>query len=144
MNQGETEKAISEFTESLQRDPNNAEVRNNLGMLLLRTRQYEESLQELMAALKLQPDNPKIMSNLGIAYAHVGLYEQTIQMCRWALQIDPSLFQTHILLGDVCFGTKDFSCAIEAYQNALRLQSDNHEVRKKLQLAKEQQRTYEK
>jgi tetratricopeptide (TPR) repeat protein len=144
MNQGEIEEAIFEFKESVKREPRNAEVRNNLGMLLLRIRRYEESLQELMAALKLQPDNPKIMSNLGLAYAHVGLYEQAIQMCRWALQIDPSLFRAHVLLGDVCFGTKDFSCAIEAYQNALQLQSDNHEVREKLQLAKEHQRTYEK
>lgn len=140
MSQGEIENAISEFMESLQREPNNAEVRNNLGMLLLRTQQYEEALRELMAALKLQPDNPKIMSNLGLGYAHVGLYEQAIQMCRWALQIDPSLFQTHVLLGDVCFGIKDFSCAIEAYQNALELQSDNQEVREKLQLTKAQEK----
>ena len=138
MSQGETEKAIAGFQESLQRDPDNVEVRNNLGVLFLQTERYEEALREFMASLELQPKNPRVLSNLGMAYTRVGLYTEAIQMYRWALQLDPALFRTHVLLGDVCVGTKDFACAIEAYQNALTLQNANQEVQKKLQIAKEQ------
>ena len=136
--QGETVKAITEFQASVQADPNNADGRNNLGVLLLQTGRAAEALGELIASLKLQPENPKVLSNLGLAYAQVGLAQEAIRMCRWALQIDASLFRTQVLLGDVCFGVKDLACAVEAYQNAVNLQHENQDVRKKLEFAKEQ------
>jgi tetratricopeptide (TPR) repeat protein len=139
MQQGETSKAIKEFQQSLARDPQNIEVRNNLGVLFLRTQRYKDALQEFMAAATIQPDNPKILSNLGMTYAHIGLYQEAIQLLRQAVQLDPSLFRTYILLGDVCFGTKDVACAIDAYQQALTLQPNNQEAQEKLQTAKEQQ-----
>jgi cytochrome c-type biogenesis protein CcmH/NrfG len=58
-------------------------------------------------------------------------------MYQWALELDPSLFRTHVLLGDVCFGTERTTCALEAYQQALQLQPDNQEVLQKLESLKQ-------
>ena len=92
-----------------------------------------------MTALTYQPNQTKILSNLGIAYVHLGLYEQAIQMYQWALEIDPTLVRTQVLLGDVCLGTGNFSCAREAYGNALQLQPDNSDIMKKLEVVKQRE-----
>ncbi len=139
MELGETEKAIVEFTTSLTATPENVEVRNNLGILYLRTEHYKEAAQEFMTCLKYQPNNPKFMSNMGNAYVYLGLYDEAIQMYKWTIEIDPSLFLTYRMLGDVCFGTGQTACAIEAYQEARQLQPQNQEILEKLQMAKEKE-----
>ena len=133
--QGKREQAIAEFQEVLRHEPDNADVRVTLGFLYLEAEQYDKALQQLMEAVKAQPDNPQLISDLGTVYVYVGLPEEALDMYRWALELDPSLFRTHVLLGDVCLGTHDIACAIEAYQQALQLQPDNQAVLDKLQQA---------
>ena len=134
---GQTDKAIAAFTTSLRIEPDNAEVRNNLGIVYLQANRYEDAARAFMTALTYQPDHAKMLSNLGIAYTHLGLYEQAIQVFQWALESDATLFQTHILLGDVCLGTGQIACAREAYQNALQLQPHNQDVMDKLEAIKQ-------
>ncbi|GAK57642.1 conserved hypothetical TPR repeat protein [Candidatus Vecturithrix granuli] len=136
---GQPDKASTAFTTSLSIEPENAEVRNNLGIVYLQTGRYEDAARAFMSALTYQPNHAKMLSNLGIAYTHLGLYEQAIQMFQWALENDAALFQTHVLLGDVCLGTGQIACAREAYQNALQLQPNNQDVMDKLEAVRQRE-----
>lgn len=132
MEQDEPEKAMQQFEALLRVDPENVDVRNNLGMLYLRAGQPEAALRELMAAARQQPDDPYILSNLAMAYAAAGLPEQARDLAQEALQRNPSLFRTHLFLGDVCMQLKDRECASAAYEQALELQPNNPQAQERL------------
>jgi Tfp pilus assembly protein PilF len=53
-------------------DPDNAEVRGNLGVLLFFRGDYKEAVPQLKAALKLQPDLWKLQALLGLAESKLG------------------------------------------------------------------------
>ncbi len=58
---GQTEKAIAAFMASLNIEPENNEVRNNLGIVYLQTGRYEDAARAFMTALTYQPNrtNPE-------------------------------------------------------------------------------------
>jgi len=67
---GQTEKAMAEYEEQIQKNPNNATYRYNYGSMLLQADRYDEAIEQLQAAVELVPDNVKAHYNLGAAYSN--------------------------------------------------------------------------
>lgn len=72
MNANQPDRAIDEFRAALQADPNNVEVRGNLGVLLFFKGKPDEAAAELRAALKLQPKLWKMQVLLGMCDRRAG------------------------------------------------------------------------
>ena len=83
----------------------------------------------------MQPDNAKAWSNLGLAYGSVGLPARALEAFQIAVAIDPSLLQTYVLMGDLCFQGQQAECAVNAYQQALKLSPAQPDLLKKLAAA---------
>jgi len=69
--QGRFQDAINDYKILLQRFPNLAEVRSNLGAALAANGQYEDAIQEYKRALAAKP-NIEVQTNLAIAYYKSG------------------------------------------------------------------------
>src|SRR5258707_1358079 len=64
--------AVPEFKAIVALEPNNADARGNLGVLLFFQGAYPEAIPQLRAALKMQPSLWKIEALLGIAEKRTG------------------------------------------------------------------------
>jgi tetratricopeptide (TPR) repeat protein len=64
--------AIPEFRAIVALDPNNADARGNLGVLLFFQGAYADAIPQLRAALRLRPTLSKIQALLGMAEARTG------------------------------------------------------------------------
>ena len=67
---GQTEKAMAEYEEQIEKNPNNATYRYNYGSMLLQADRYDEAIEQLQTAVELAPDNVKAHYNLGAAYSN--------------------------------------------------------------------------
>lgn len=79
--------------------PNNAEVHEGYGMLLLLTNQLEKAEFELQWARELSPDLLYSRRELGIIYHSRGDVDKAIALWREALSIDPNNIKTLALIG---------------------------------------------
>lgn len=88
---GDTDNAISEYTQALELNPNNAEAHLKLGFLLYNAkRMYEEGMAHYEEALKANPRDPRIHHDLGRALLHQRQFEQAIEHLSEALRIMPN------------------------------------------------------
>jgi tetratricopeptide (TPR) repeat protein len=67
---GQTDKAMAEYEEQIEKNPNNATYRYNYGSMLLQADRYDEAIEQLQTAVELAPDNVKAHYNLGAAYSN--------------------------------------------------------------------------
>lgn len=64
--------ALPELQKVVALDPNNADARGNLGVLLFFRGDYKDAVPQLRAAVKLQPDLWKLQALLGLGEASLG------------------------------------------------------------------------
>jgi len=69
---GETEKAMEEYREQIEANPENVTYRYNYGSMLLNAERYDEAISQLEKAIELDPGNVKAQYNLGAAYTNKG------------------------------------------------------------------------
>src|SRR6266478_3848157 len=72
LKQNRPDLAIPEFRAIVALDPNNADARGNLGVLLFFENAYADAIPQLRAALKLRPTLWKIQALLGMAERRTG------------------------------------------------------------------------
>jgi Tfp pilus assembly protein PilF len=72
LSQNRPDLAVPEFKAIVALEPNNADARGNLGVLLFFQGAYADAIPQLRAALKLQPSLWKIQALLGIAEKRTG------------------------------------------------------------------------
>ena len=69
---GQYELAISEWIQSLIKNPQNGEARFKLGVAYYQLNRIDEALKEWEMAVQLDPRNFEVLHNLGIAYYNKG------------------------------------------------------------------------
>ncbi|SRR5579884_93838 len=80
-----TDAAAGEFKAVVALDPNNADARNNLGVLLFFRGSYAEAVPELRAAVKLQPTFVRTRALLGMAEKRIGEIDRAVADLRESL-----------------------------------------------------------
>ena len=120
--------------EALRRNPDAAEIHNNLGARWRdgartdsrRSKQYRE-------ALRLKPDYAEAANNLGAACsrASTGIPE-AIESYREALRLEPDFAETHNNPGSVLANSKQLEEAIEHFEQAVTIRPDFSEARANL------------
>jgi tetratricopeptide (TPR) repeat protein len=69
-NAGQTKKAMAEYQEQIEKNPNNPTYRYNYGSMLLQADRFDEAIEQLKKAIELEPGNVKAQYNLGAAYSN--------------------------------------------------------------------------
>ena len=87
--EGRTEEAIADYQKSLDINPFNPEVHNNLGTILFKKGDTNEAIAHMQTAVQLKPRNALLVYNLGVALQQVGRVDEAIACYRKTLSIDP-------------------------------------------------------
>jgi len=87
---------------------------------------YEESL-------RLQPDKPEALNNLGVLYLEEGRFQEARVRFEAAVAAAPNYARAHLNLAGALWGLEERETAVEAAQEAVRL--DNHDINAHLTLA---------
>ena len=90
-NNGEYDKAMSEFTKAIELDPNFALAYGNRGWVYIKLGQYEQAVADCTKAIELDPDLALAYNSRGWAYIELGEYEQALADYNRAIELDPSL-----------------------------------------------------
>jgi len=113
------------YTKVLEVNPRNADVHNNLGIILLAMNAPAAAESHFSQAVKLNPRFSKAYSNLGNALIQQRRLPEGIAALREALRIDPRLANAHLSLGVVLLNTGKTGESRAHLAEALRLQPDD-------------------
>jgi len=113
------------YTKVLEVNPRNADVHNNLGIILLAMNAPAAAESHFSQAVKLNPRFGKAYSNLGNALIQQRRLPEGIAALREALRIDPRLANAHLSLGVVLLNTGKTGESRAHLAEALRLQPDD-------------------
>ncbi len=113
------------YHETLKREPYNAEVLHNLGVIALQQGKAQDAVRWLKKAIRRNSTYVNAYSNLGLALKGAGRLQDAVAAYRQAIAIDPEIAEIHANLGMVLkdLGLPDQSCA--AFEAALALAPDH-------------------
>lgn len=147
---GDFESAVAAWERAVQFDPKLADAYNHLGYLHAdRGLKLNQALRWIRRALALEPDNGNYHDSLGWAYYRFGRYAEALSELQTALDllrsqsesVDPVVFDH---LGDTYFKLKRPSEAAAAWQEALKADPNNLDIRGKLEKLNQTPRSKER
>lgn len=115
------ERALLDFKEALQIDPNDAATYSNRGITYHSLQQYKQALADYNKALQLDPNLAQAYSNRGIAYHTLQQHEQALSDYNRALRLDPSYAGLYVNRGVTYHSLLQYEQALADYNKALQL-----------------------
>lgn len=97
--------------EAVTADPKYPAPLNDLGVLLMLRKNYEEAAKVLQQAVDADPKSLHPLLNLGITMNHLGRYGDAIAPLREAVRLEPGLIAAHQHLGIALVETDQFAQA---------------------------------
>ena len=120
---GDTDKALKAYGESLGMDPNQANIRLDMGNLLFANERYDEAVLEYEKAAKLDP-SPANLYSLGQGYLKVERFDDAERAFAQVKQLTPREPEADVALGQALAKQGKSDEAIRSFQNAIDLQRD--------------------
>ncbi len=115
------DRAEAQCQAALERQPNNADVHNGLGIALAMQRRYDEAVVAFKEAIRLASDHPWAHNNLGYTYLQQGRLDEAIAELNVALRLNPENALAHNNLGIAYARQGKYDQAIPAYEKALEI-----------------------
>jgi Flp pilus assembly protein TadD len=113
--------AIAAYREAIAASPNDASLRNRLGICYQRKGDTKAARDAYKKALDLRKDYPEAWNNLGTIDHARGKYKQAISAYSKAIQMNPQDPVFHKNLGAAWLARGDVEKALEAWNEAFRL-----------------------
>jgi tetratricopeptide (TPR) repeat protein len=112
---GEFPAAIREYQACIAVNPNQPEVRSNLGAILSRLGRYQEAIEQYQAALKVAPPQiaPRLHLNLALAYYKSFQIREAVTELAALHRDQPEDLNIALLLADSFLRTGEFNPAID-------------------------------
>jgi protein O-mannosyl-transferase len=133
--QGQVDKAIDQYQETLRLQPEFAEAHNNLGYALGRRGQLDAAITEHREAIRLKPSCIEAYNNLAMALLKKGQPDEAINECQEALRLRPDYPEAHNNLGIALVRKGRIDEAISHYRAAIRLKPDDADAHYNLGIA---------
>ena len=127
--QGSFEKALVLAEDQLSRNPDEIQTLFLKGLILARMDRLKDSAAVFISLTEQHPELPEPYNNLAVVYAAMGDYDKAEEALRQAINTHPSYATAHENLGDIYA-----KMASNAYNNALKLDSNNQETKEKLSM----------
>ncbi len=103
-------------------EPNNAELRVDLGNLYFDAERYDIAASWYEAALKIDPKNVNASTDLGVAYYSTDQPDRALQQFAYSLSVDPLHAKTIFNEGIVrAMGKQDIPGAIKAWERLIEV-----------------------
>jgi Flp pilus assembly protein TadD len=115
--------AEMEFRILLEFEPDNLDVRNQLGMVLYRSGRLEEAKSEFHAVLEKAPENFDATDALGLVNLKQANHHLAIGLFKKAIAINPADMLVYYHLGQALEQLGDTTEAADAYRTGLSLET---------------------
>jgi len=125
--EGKITEAEAAYQQAVQAHPNSRFSYNMFGTFYLRRNEYEKALQMYDKVIQIAPDWYGTYVNVGSIYDEMGQYEKAIDPLKKSIAIRPS-YGGYVNLGAAYFGLKRFADAAGAYQEAAKLDPQQHVI----------------
>lgn len=129
---GDLGSAAQLYRQLIDKDPNNADAYQLLGVLAQQMGKPDLALQLLETAIRLQPQHATALANLSVLLRARGELVEATAKARAAVTADSKLAEAQAALGGALAAQQDYAGAIAAYQQAVTLAPDNHLFRNDL------------
>ena len=116
---GRSEAAIASLEKALAIAPDDAEARNNLGILLAGQGRDAEAIACFSRAATLAPRHADVRNNLGILLGRTGRPAEALEAFEQAIRLRPSHAQTHFNLGNLLKDCGRMEDAAQAFRQAI-------------------------
>lgn len=116
------EKAVADFTRSLEMDSRQAATYTNRANSLQALGQIDAAIADYTRAIELDPKSAPARNNRSIALARKGDYVRALDDASAAIGLDPKYAEAYNNRGVTRRHKEDFAKAIEDYTEAIRLQ----------------------
>ena len=118
---GQFADAEARYRKALREEPNNANVHNLLGTLLLQRGETALAARSLNRALQLGPGSVEILVNLSVAYQNLEQHAEAVESARRAVALASENADVQCNLGLALTGLGDHQGALAAYKDYLRI-----------------------
>jgi len=118
---GDGARALAQFKDAVDRNPDNAQALTSLGLMLVRLQRTEEALPHLHRAIALEPNKATYRVNLANALAQLNRLKEAVEAYREAQRIQPSDPITAFHLAATLQKMGEYAAAVEAFQKAISL-----------------------
>lgn len=119
--------ALSLYRDILEQNPNFRPGWINIGTLFSRARKYRLAIRSFRKALKMNEDFI-VLFNLGVLLYRLNRFNSAIRMFEKALHFEKNYARLHLLLGFALSQQKEKLKAKVSFENALRLEPENHQA----------------
>ena len=124
----EYDRAIEDYNQALQLNPNYYEAHNNRGNAWSDKRDYDRAIEDYNHALRLNPDDHHAYNNRGVALSAKREYDRAIEDYNDALRLNANYDEAYNNRGIAWRAKGDYHRAIEDYNRALRLNPHLHQA----------------
>jgi type IV pilus assembly protein PilF len=123
--EGKPNLAVKYLIEAAEADPKDAQIAHSLGLVYRDLGIFDSSIAEFRRALALKVDFPQAVNNMGVTYLVMGRVDDAISCFKKAAAII-SYATPHyafLNLGLAYYQKHEYTCAINYYKKALRIDS---------------------
>jgi DNA-binding SARP family transcriptional activator/Tfp pilus assembly protein PilF len=114
------------FREAIRLNPGYAEAHQELSMLLMRRRRFDEALREAQRALYLAPMSARFEIGAGEVYLYSGRYEKALEAADRALDLDSINAGSYLMKAYAYAEQQRYDKAVEAATKCIALGSEVH------------------
>ena len=126
--QGQPAEAVQVLTEAVQLNPDDEDVRYDLGLAFTRLSKLDEAIQQYREALRIFPNYAEAHNNLGNVLMRTGRTEEAIAQFEASVKIMPDYASAHNNLGTALQKAGRSSEALQHFQKAVKLNPDYWEA----------------
>ena len=129
---GQTDFAAAAYRAILDRDPNDPDALNLLGLIVQNQGQHAEAITLISRALAMDPDFPEALTNLARAKRAMGEPEAAAKLAARAASLDPALAEAHFQHGRALLDLERDAEAAAALKQAADLDPSSADAREGL------------
>jgi len=126
---------LSLWADTVQKSPDSAPVRNNLGLALYAGGETDAAIRKFQEALTLNYKYPEAHCNLGFALLNKGAIDAAIKEFQEVLKISPNYYEAHNNMGLAFANLGQIDAAIKEFQEVLKINPNYYEAHYNLGLA---------
>jgi tetratricopeptide (TPR) repeat protein len=115
------DKALTEYNQAIQINPNYAEAYNSRGIVYAHLQQYDKALADFDRAIKIDPSDAKAYNGRGVVYYNLQQYDKALADYARAIQIDPNYANAYSNRGVVYYNLQQYDKALADYARAIQI-----------------------
>ncbi|KAK6935227.1 Tetratricopeptide repeat 1 [Dillenia turbinata] len=125
----DAEKAKKDQEQQEYFDPQLADEEREKGNECFKQQKYPEAVKHYTEALRRNPKDPRVYSNRAACYTKLGALPEGLKDAEKCIELDPTFAKGYTRKGAIQFFMKEYDKALETYQEGLKHDPKNEELK---------------